>query len=104
MSLTCYRAAPPRDKPLRAFSEKPKRIWPTPEAPIPSGGLLRRKPRPKSLGASGMYQCRCALERAASDLFGVLRRSTRAISPAQRLAKAVLPEVPQKPRLADKKT
>src|SRR5882757_6021032 len=46
MSLTSYRAAPPRDKPLRAF-EKPKRneSGQRPRAPIDrSGGFLRRQP------------------------------------------------------------
>src|ERR1700682_1810943 len=36
------------------------------------------------LGASGMYQRRCALERPANDLFGVLWRSKRAISAPNR--------------------
>ncbi len=71
MSLTSYRAAPPRDKPLRA-SPKTETDLANAEAPIPSGGFLRRQPGPKPLGASGMYQRRCALERAAGDLFLVL--------------------------------
>src|SRR3981189_1811409 len=37
-----------------------------------------------ALGASGMYQRRCALERPANDLFGVLWRSKRAISAPNR--------------------
>src|SRR5260221_7422218 len=99
MSLTSFRAAPPRDKPLRAFSEKPKRIWPTPEAPIPSGGFLRRQPGPRPLGASGMYQRRCALERAASDSFrGFMTVKTRYF-PRQAPREAPLPEVPRKPSL-----
>src|ERR1700716_277828 len=80
MSLTSYRAAPPRDKPLRAFA-KTETIWPTPEAPIPSGGFLRRQPGPKPLGAGRMYQRKTVLERPASDLFGVLLRSKRALEP-----------------------
>src|SRR6476659_10840229 len=79
MSLTSYRAAPPRDNCCAPLLKKPKRIWPTPEAPILSGGFLRRQPGPKPLGASGMYQRRCALERAASDVFGVLSWSKRAL-------------------------
>src|SRR5258708_5905259 len=99
MSLTSYRAAPPRDKPLRA-SLKTETDLATPEAPIVSGGFLRRRPGPKRVGASGMYERRCALERAASDLFGVLSRSKRGICRARRPARAVLPEVPRKPSLA----
>jgi hypothetical protein len=50
MSLTSYRAAPPRDKPLRAFSSKNRNGFGHAEAPIPSGGFLRRQPGPKPLG------------------------------------------------------
>src|SRR5579872_1114700 len=71
MSLTSYRAAPPRDKPLPSLSKKPKRLDQRPRAPLPSRGFLRRQPL--AAGglevAGGMYQCRCALERAAGLLF-----------------------------------
>src|SRR6266576_1530527 len=68
MSLTSYRAAPPRDKPLRA-SPKTETDLANAEAPIPSGDFLRRQPGPKPLGASGMYQRRCALERGRERSF-----------------------------------
>src|SRR5258708_9377980 len=98
MSLTSYRAAPPRDKPLRA-SLKTETDLATPEAPIPSGGFLRRQPGPRPLGASGMYQRRCALERAASDSFrGFMTVKTRYF-PRQAPREAPLPEVPRKPSL-----
>src|SRR3954452_18807177 len=47
MSLTSYRAAPPRDKPLRTF-ENPnrKRIWPTPGGADRSGPGVPEKATP----------------------------------------------------------
>ena len=43
MSLTSYRAAPPRDKALRAFSETETDLTnaeaPIPSAPVPGGGF-----------------------------------------------------------------
>src|SRR3954452_15895459 len=72
MSLTSYRAAPPRDKPLRAFDGSRKRArqrrW---RRSVRHGGFLRRRPGPKPLGAWAMYQRPPALERAAADLFGI---------------------------------
>src|ERR1700722_6194966 len=55
MSLTSYRAAPPRDKPLRAlrknrtrneFGQRLRR------RSIPSGGFLRRQPLAKAIKAA----------------------------------------------------
>jgi len=61
---------------LRALSKNrmPKRLCPTPEGAgsIPSGGFLRRQPGQCPWVASGMYQRGPALERPASDLFGIL--------------------------------
>src|ERR1700730_18659237 len=49
------------------------------------------------LGASGMYQRRCALERPVSDLFRVLSRSKPAIPCQIPPVWAPLPELAQKP-------
>lgn len=66
MSLTSYRAAPPRVKPLlclsknRAGSESGQRFL----APInPVQRLPEKATRARPLGASGMYQRNAALER-----------------------------------------
>src|SRR4051812_17798720 len=75
MSLTSYRAAPPRDKPLRAFKKTiPKRIWHNAgrRRSIRSGGFLRRLPLADAMGASGMYQREPALERPVGDLLSFL--------------------------------
>jgi hypothetical protein len=72
MSLTSYRAAPPRDKPLRAFAKNRNGLA-NAEAPIdPVRRLPEKATRAMPLGASGMYQRKPALERPASDLFVVL--------------------------------
>src|SRR3954470_15199827 len=56
MSLTSYRAAPPRDKPLRAF-EKPnrKRIWPTPGGADWSGPQVPEKATPSKARGCERY-------------------------------------------------
>ena len=75
MSLTSYRAAPPRDKPLRAFEKTGTETnWAHAQGrrSIPSGGFLRRRPGQMPLGASGMYQRKAALERPAIDLLEIL--------------------------------
>src|SRR5882757_1461612 len=107
MSLTSYRAAPPRDKPLRAFAknrnQKTETRWPTPEAPIdPVRRLPEKATRAMPLGASGMYQRKAALERPASDLFGVLSGSKRAIPDRNEPEGPLLPELAQKPSFAAK--
>ena len=52
MSLTSYRAAPPRDKLLRALPKTNCRngSGQRPKAPFPSGGFLRRQPLAYALG------------------------------------------------------
>src|SRR3954449_5167557 len=101
MSLTSYRAAPPRDKPLRAFKNRTgNESGQRPGAPIDQvRRFLRRQPRARPLGASGMYQREPALERAAGHLFGFLSRSETHPDRAK-LARtgALLPESPQKPK------
>src|ERR1700692_2766075 len=104
MSLTSYRAAPPRDKPLRALSKTGCRngIGRRAERAVP----IRRLPEKATLGkafgvAGGMYQRRPALERPMRRLLRILSRSKPAKSqrcaaktaPARRL----LPDVAQKP-------
>jgi hypothetical protein len=54
------------------------------------------------LGASGMYQRKAALERPASDLFGVLSGSNRAIPDRNEPEGPLLPELAQKPSLPAK--
>jgi hypothetical protein len=56
MSLTSYRAAPPRDKPLRTLSKTNCRNGSGQrfEASIPSGGFLRRQPLPDAGGVAGL--------------------------------------------------
>src|SRR5580658_3502163 len=53
MSLTSYRAAPPRDKPLRAFEKtgpETNLAHAQGRRSIPSGGFLRRQPGQMPLG------------------------------------------------------
>ena len=76
MSLTSYRAAPPRDKPLRALPKTgaETNLAQRPRAPI---RLIRRLPEKATLGlmplgANGMYQRELALERAVGDLLSFL--------------------------------
>src|SRR3977135_4058603 len=97
MSLTSYRAAPPRDKPLHALSKtgaETKLAHARRRRSIRSGGFLRRQPGPKPLGASGMYQRVPALERPGCDLFGILCRGKSSFlafiarNPARRAALA----------------
>ncbi len=70
MSLTSYRAAPPRDKPLRLVT-KAETAGSTPEG----AASVQRLPEKVTLGlegrevAGGMYQRPSALERAASPIF-----------------------------------
>src|SRR3954453_13761906 len=72
MSLTSYRAAPPRVK-LCAPSNEAETRGATPEGADRSGGFLRRQPGANApTGARGMYQRLAALERAADHLFGIL--------------------------------
>src|SRR5467141_544935 len=91
MSLTSYRAAPPRDKPLHAF-EKP---IPTNLAnaqgrrSIPSGGFLRRQPGQMPLGCERYVPTlTCfgkARERSFRDFMTVKTRIWRTKShPAER--------------------
>src|SRR3954451_2256058 len=101
MSLTSYRAAPPRDKPLCAFETRTgKESGQRPGAPIDQvRRFLRRQPRARPLGASGMYQRKPALERAAGHLFGFLSWSeTRLYRGKLARTGALLPESPQKPK------
>jgi hypothetical protein len=74
MSLTSYRAAPPRDKSVVPFSKKPKRLRQRQRASLPSRGFLRRQPL--AAGglevAAGMYQRRPALERGVGSLLRIL--------------------------------
>jgi hypothetical protein len=75
MSLTSYRAAPPRDKPLRALRESffetvERRGMPR---QIRFEGLPEKATRGKRQpGAGGMYQRRPALERVRQSLFSIL--------------------------------
>src|ERR1700728_3234704 len=71
MSLTSYRAAPPRDNPLRAFKKTgPETNWAHAQGrrSIPSGGFLRRRPGQMPLGASGMYQRKAALQKPSLQI------------------------------------
>src|SRR5882724_635374 len=60
MSLTSYRAAPPRDKPLRALPKTNCRngSGQRPKAPFPSGGFLRRQPLAMPSGRGGYVPTR----------------------------------------------
>ena len=71
MSLTSYRAAPPRDKSLQPFRKAET------EGSTPKGAAsVRRLPEKATLGLGGlkvagrMYQCPPALERPAGDFYG----------------------------------
>src|ERR1700731_2016760 len=75
MSLTSYRAAPPRDKPLRALSKTgcQNGVGQRAERAVP----IRRLPEKATLGkafgvAGGMYQRRPALERPMRRLLRIL--------------------------------
>jgi hypothetical protein len=72
MSLTSYRAAPPRDKPLRTFESRAETNLANARG---RRDQVRRLPekatRARPLGASGMYQRRAALERPVGDLFRI---------------------------------
>src|ERR1700733_4108057 len=102
MSLTSYRAAPPRDKLLRAFEKTGTETnWAHAQGrrSIPSGGFLRRRPGQMPLGASRMYQRKAALERPAIQLlrfYDVTKRPNRPSAP-------LLPESAQKPSVGTQK-
>ena len=84
MSLTSYRAAPPRDKPLRALSKtdaETNLANARGRRSIRSGGFLRRQPGRTPLGASGMYQREPVLERVMRRLLSILSRQKRASAP-----------------------
>ena len=74
MSLTSYRAAPPRDKSVRAFFEKAE----TAETAPQGRASVQRLPEKATLGpkdhevAGGMYQRLPALERAGGSLLRIL--------------------------------
>jgi hypothetical protein len=72
MSLTSYRAAPPRDKPLRALSKNrmPKRLWPTPRAPIdPVRRLPEKATRAMPLGRNRYVPTRARFGKARERSF-----------------------------------
>src|SRR4030081_2502067 len=72
MSLTSYRAAPPRDKPLRAFSKNRCRneIGPRPKAPIdPVRRLPEKATRAKALGCERYVPTRARFGKARMRSF-----------------------------------
>jgi hypothetical protein len=71
MSLTSYRAAPPRDKPLRAFSD-PKRSGDAWGAENRLEAPEKATPGECRWGASGMYQREPGLERANRVVLSIL--------------------------------
>src|SRR4051812_46593091 len=92
MSLTSYRAAPPRDKPLRALVRAGKEPGPTPRGrrSVRSGKLPEKATRGECpLGASGMYQCSAALERAGRHVFEDFIRRNVQHSPENRRREAM---------------
>jgi hypothetical protein len=76
MSLTSYRAAPPRDKPLRALKERLEKRGEANAAAAPifrPQRLPEKAPRAiKAAGAGGMYQRKGALERVFRRVFSFL--------------------------------
>jgi hypothetical protein len=79
MSLTSYRAAPPRDKPLRAFAKNQRRngFGPRPRAPInPIRRLPEKATRAKAPGCERYVPMqggfgKAALKRPVIDLFAI---------------------------------
>src|SRR4051794_2620120 len=92
MSLTSYRAAPPRDKPLRAFKKTiPKRIWHNAgrRRSIRSGGFLRRLPLADANGCKRYVptQTRFGKARRRSfELFMVVERRVCCAGSAEQAA------------------
>src|SRR5438045_8569799 len=66
MSLTSYRAAPPRDKPLRAFSKTAETALANAarRRSIRSGGFLRRQPLAYARGRGGCVPTRARFGKA----------------------------------------
>src|ERR1700676_914682 len=71
MSLTSYRAAPPRDKPLRALSKTNCRNGSCQrlKAPFPSGGFLRRQPLAMPSGRGGYVPTRACFGKGREVTF-----------------------------------
>ncbi len=85
MSLTSYRAAPPRVKPCCLPTKTDGGLTHAQggRRSVPSGGFLERRTRAGARGAGRMYQRRGTLERPANDLFENLwRLARRAGAPA----------------------
>src|SRR5436190_3318013 len=66
MSLTSYRAPPPRDNPLRAFSKAAETALANAarRRSIRSGGLLRRQPLANARGRGGCVPTRARFGKA----------------------------------------
>src|SRR5574337_1191582 len=96
MSLTSYRAAPPRVKPCCLLVKADGGLTHAQgRRSVPSGGFLERRTRAGARGAGRMYQRRGALERPANELFENLwRLARRAGAPAlsKRWRGGVLPK------------
>ena len=71
MSLTSYRAAPPRDKLLRALPKTNCRngSGQRPKAPFPSGGFLRRQPLAMPSGRGGYVPTRACFGKGREVTF-----------------------------------
>src|SRR5476649_341158 len=84
MSLTSYRAAPPRDKPLRAFEKPiPKRIGQRPRAPIdPVRRLPEKATRANALGCEAYVPTRARFGKGRRPSFrDFMRVRPRIITP-----------------------
>src|ERR1700737_4168395 len=104
MSLTGYRAAPPRETIARLL-KKPKQARQRPRRrSIPSGGFLRRQP-----GRCPWVRAVCTnarlLWKGPRAIFSVFYDGQNALSRTQMsLARALLPELAQKPSFPAKET
>jgi hypothetical protein len=104
MSLTSYRAAPPRDKPLRALSNAETNLANAQaRRSILSGGFLRRQPWPKALGCEAYVPTPVHFGKGPEAIFeDFMTIKNRHFAPKRPLPKALLPEVTQKPSFAAK--
>ena len=102
MSLTSYRAAPPRDKPLRALPKNrmPKRHWPTRKRADPVRRLPEKAtPGKCPWGRGGYVPTRARFGKGQKATFEhFITVKTRYIAPKQP-AGPLLPELAPKPSL-----
>ena len=107
MSLTSYRAAPPRDKPLRAFAKNRFRngFGQRPKAPIdPVRRLPEKATRANALGCERYVPTQGGFGKAHRSTFEYFMTVKTRDSAPKRAGNALLPEVGQKQSLKAKKS